>query len=152
MASGDDDAVIEWKVLLCADCERGFGRSSRAKDLSCPHCGCSAPPHLLSRHLNPADAQQAIALANIPLEIRAELTKSMSNSRHKEQKSKRINADDLPVILRAAADENGELDVDSLQVQLSIAGIVMDGEVFADEAAVAGILLNIGAGRWRILD
>ena len=76
----------------------------------------------------------------------------MSNSRHKEQKSKRINADDLPVILRAAADENGELDVDSLQVQLSIAGIVMDGEVFADEAAVAGILLNIGAGRWRILD
>ncbi len=152
MSGEGEDFTVEWKVLLCADCDRAYGRSSRARDLSCPHCGGSTEPRLLSRHLNPEDAQDAISNANIPQEIRSELTKLMSDSRKREKTSKRISVDDLPALLRAAADEAGELDIDSLRIQLAVAGSGNDAETFAEDAAIAGILLNIGAGRWRILD
>lgn len=152
MADEGEDFIVEWKVLLCADCDRAYGRSSRARDLSCPHCGGSTEPRLLSRHLNPEDAQGAISNANIPQEIRSELTKKMGDSRKREKRSKRIRVDELPALLQAAADEAGELDVDSLRIQMAIAGMGDDAETFAEDASTAGILLNIGPGRWRILD
>jgi hypothetical protein len=152
MSGEDEDFTVEWKVLLCADCDKAYGRSSRARDLSCPHCGGSTEPRLLSRHLNPEDAQNAISHANVPQEIRLELAKKMGDSRKREKRSKRIRVDDLPALLQAAANESGELDADSLRIQMAIAGIGDDAETFAEDAAIAGVLLNIGPGRWRILD
>ena len=139
------DAV--WLVLKCESCERAFGRQSSSKSITCPHCN-HADAKILSRHLNAKEASKAVSLANVPAEIRDQLSTWM----HQQPQlfdSSRDTPVDGSTILALAEDESGLITLESLDKALVFAGVNIDAEGFAERASAEGELMNIGPNCWK---
>ena len=134
-----------WLVLMCQSCEQAFGKLRRATDLRCPHCNHSESK-ILSRHMDANEASDAVSLANVPSEIRAQLATWM-------QKQPRDISESEPVdgytILSRASDEDGIITLDSLKKALSSLNSPLDAEAFAEEASAEGELLRVAFNLWK---
>jgi len=136
-----------WLVLLCQSCDRAFGKPSGGKDLRCPHCN-HADSKVLSRHMNASEASNAVSVANVPPEIRDQLS-SWLDGQEKVTSMSDSGSIDGRSILSQAADENGLITIDSLQIILSKANLKMGAEAFAERACAEGELLQDGPNRWK---
>ena len=136
-----------WLVLLCQSCERAFGKPSGSKDLRCPHCNHSESK-VLSRHMNASEASNAVSVANVPPEIREQLSTWLDQQ---EVASPTLNqgAVDGHSILAKATDDNGIVTIESLKIALSQSNLGIDPGIFAEQACAEGELLQDGLNRWK---
>jgi len=134
-----------WLVLMCQSCERAFGKPRRGKDLRCPHCN-HPESKILSRHMDANEASDAVSVANVPPEIRDQLSTWI-------QKQPRDVSESEPVdgytILSRATDEDGFITLDSPKKSLSTLNSPLDAEAFAEEASAEGELLRVAPNRWK---
>ena len=136
-----------WLVLACESCGRAFGRQSSSKTIACPHCN-HTDAKVLSRHLNANDASKAVSLANVPPEIRDQLSTWM----HKQPQlfdSSQDHPADGASILSIAEDESGLITLESLSKALISAGMNIDAEGFAERASAEGELMHVGPNCWK---
>ena len=136
-----------WLVLLCQSCERAFGKPSGSKNLRCPHCN-HGDSKVLSRHMNASEASNAVSVANVPPEIRDQLSSWLDEQEQVTSMSDSGSIDGRS-ILSQAADENGLITIDSLQIVLRKTNFKMGAEAFAERACAEGELLQDGHNRWK---
>ena len=96
--------------------------------------------------MNASEASDAVSVANVPPEIRDQLATWI-------QKQPKGISEPEPVdgltILSRAADEDGIITLDSLNMALSSLNSSLDAEAFAEEASAEGELLRVGVNRWK---
>ena len=136
-----------WLVLQCESCGRAFGRQSTSKSIVCPHCN-HADAKILSRHLNATDASNAVSLANVPPEIRDQLS-TLMNQQTQPFHSNSDNPPDGTSILVAAENKDGIITLESLRKALFSAGYDIDAEGFAEQASAEGELMRVGTDCWK---
>ena len=136
-----------WLVLQCESCGRAFGRQSTSKSIVCPHCN-HTDAKILSRHLNASDASDAVSLANVPPEIRDQLSNWM-NQQSQVNHSNSVSPSDGSSILTSAENEDGIITLESLRKALFSAGFDIDAEGFAERASAEGELMRVGADCWK---
>ena len=136
-----------WLVLLCQSCDRAFGKPNGSKDLRCPHCN-HGDSKVLSRHMNASEASNAVSVANVPPEIRDQLSSWLDEQEQVTSMSDSGSIDGRS-ILSQATDENGFITIDSLQIILTKANLKMGAEAFAERACAEGELLQDGPNRWK---
>ena len=134
-------------VLQCESCGRAFGRKSTSKSIACPHCN-HTDAKILSRHLNANDASKAVSLANVPPEIRDQLSTMIDQQPHFLQSRKEMLVDG-PAILAQAEDESGLITIESLRKTLFSLGMSIDAEGFAELASAEGELMYVGPNCWK---
>ncbi|MDP6907101.1 MAG: hypothetical protein QF440_06770 [Candidatus Thalassarchaeaceae archaeon] len=139
-----------WVVRLCTPCGRAYGKSSRSKDIRCLHCNHSEN-EIISRHNKPEDAQKAVTLHNTPPEIRDELQQWMDKSAELDFRPSRTRNVDGERVLSLAADNEGIVTLESVQMVLDQMRSKITSENFLDAANAAGELLFIEPGVWRLL-
>ncbi|MDP6845161.1 MAG: hypothetical protein QF722_06395 [Candidatus Thalassarchaeaceae archaeon] len=136
-----------WQVLLCRACERAFGKPRNAKGLQCPHCN-HLEAKVLSRHFSANEASSAVSAANVPPEIRDQLS-SWLNDQDNIQSMANSEPLDGHSILSKAADENGIVTIESLENVLVGMNPKLNAESFAEQACAEGELLQDGPNRWK---
>ena len=136
-----------WLVLQCQSCNRSFGRQSTGKSLACPHCN-HADAKILSRHLSASEASKAVSLANVPPEIRDQLSTWMGQQPQLFDAGPETPVDGV-TILAEAEDESGIITLDSLSKALLSAGLNVDAEGFAEQACAEGELMHVGPNCWK---
>ena len=136
-----------WLVLLCQSCQRAFGKPRGSKDLRCPHCN-HAESKILSRHMNASEASNAVSVANVPPEIREQLSTWLDQQEEASPTSNQGPVDG-DSILSKATDVNGIVTVESIKMALGQMNLNMDAEVFAERACAEGELLQDGPNRWK---
>ena len=129
-----------WLVLQCESCNRTFGRQSTGKSLACPHCN-HTDAKILSRHLSANEASKAVSVANVPPEIRDQLSTWMDQQPQLFDAGPETPVDGV-TILADAEDESGLITLDSLQKALLSAGLNIDAEGFAGQAGAEGELMH----------
>ena len=102
-----------WLVLQCQLQPIFFGRQSTGKSLACPHCN-HADAKILSRHLSANEASKAVSVANVPPEIRDQLSTWMEQQPQLFDAGPEVPVDGV-TILAEAEDESGLITPDSLQ-------------------------------------
>ena len=141
------DMESAWLVLLCQSCERAFGKPAGGKNLNCPHCN-AIESKVLSRHLNANEASDAVSVANVPPEIRNQLSSWLEKEK-KVTETVRDGSIDGAMILSKASNEDGIVTLKSLQGALLSLNIGMNPEAFAEYACAEGELLRDGPNRWK---
>ena len=136
-----------WLVLQCESCNRTFGRQSTGKSLACPHCN-HTDAKILSRHLSANEASKAVSVANVPPEIRDQLSTWMDQQPQLFDAGPETPVDGV-TILADAEDESGFITLDSLQKALLSAGLNIDAEGFAGQACAEGELMHVGPNCWK---
>jgi len=160
-ATSDSDAVVKnrrlpsrivqasWLVHLCAACKRAFGKSRQAKDLRCPHCNQSESS-IISRHHSAEEARDAVSLANVPPEIRGDLLTWLAKEKRRQAPAP-VSDVDGGSVLAAAADDNGEMSLESVEISLLNHNSHIDAEAFIEQACAEGELLRVGDNRWKLI-
>ena len=136
-----------WLVLQCQSCSRSFGRQSTGKSLACPHCN-HGDAKILSRHLSANEASKAVSVANVPPEIRDQLSTWMDQQPQLFDGGPETPVDGV-TILAEAEDESGIITLDSLSKALLSAGLNVDAEGFAEQACAEGELMHVGPNCWK---
>ncbi len=136
-----------WLVLQCESCGRAFGRQSLSKSIACPLCNHS-DAKVLSRHLNAKDASKAVSLANVPPEIRTQLSSWMDQQPQVFDSTEESSLDGSG-ILAEAENEDGLISLESLRKALFSAGVNIDAEGFAERASAEGELMQVGPNCWK---
>jgi predicted nucleic acid-binding Zn-ribbon protein len=138
-----------WLVHLCAACKRAFGKSRQAKDLRCPHCNRSESS-IISRHHSAEEARDAVSLANVPAEIRDDL-QTWQGKEKRRQAPVPVSDVDGGSVLATAADDNGELNLESVEISLLKHNSHIDAEAFIEQACAEGELLRAGENLWKLI-
>jgi hypothetical protein len=94
------------------------------------------------------EASNAVSVANIPPEIRNQLSTWLDEQENHAPASD-LGSVDGRSILSEAADENGLITIDSLQIVLEKVNLKIDAEAFAERACAEGELLQHGLDRWK---
>ena len=160
-ATSDYDTVVKnrrlpsslvqasWLVHLCAACKRAFGKSRQSKDLRCPHCNRSESS-IISRHHSAEEARDAVSLANVPPEIRGDLQIWQAKEK-RHQAPVPVSDVDGGSVLATAADDNGELNLESVEISLLNHNSHIDAEAFIEQACADGEWLRAGPNRWKLI-
>ena len=98
--------------------------------------------------MNASEASNAVSVANVPPEIREQLSTWLDEQ---EVASPTLNhgAVDGHSILAKATDDNGIVTIESLKIALSQLNLGIDPEIFAEQACAEGELLQDGLNRWK---
>ena len=156
MSEPRDKPVSTHFVLRCADCDICFGRISGAAGSTCPHCGSGAEHRIVERVGVIEELQTKVALANLPeglmgqLEQRVLADAADSPSEYNEPPVL-TSANMLEILSRLGAEDEVIQERD-VQDQLDRLGIrEPDAAQVCETCAAAGLLLDLGEGRWRPL-
>ena len=115
--------------------------------MQCPHCN-HFEAKILSRHFSANEASNAVSAANVPPEIREQLSSWLNDQKVTQQMA---NSEPLDghSILSKATDENGIVTIESLEKVLEDANSKINAESFAEQACAEGELLQDGPNRWK---
>ena len=98
--------------------------------------------------MNASEASNAVSVANVPPEIREQLSTWLDQQEEAQPTSNHGPVDGNSILSRAA-DDNGIVTVESIKIALSQMNLSMDAEVFAERACAEGELLQDGPNRWK---
>ena len=98
--------------------------------------------------MNASEASNAVSVANVPPEIRDQLSNWLGQQ---EMLNPAVNHGTIDghTILAKASDEDGIVTLESLTMVLSQMNIDIDPEIFAEQASTEGELLQDGPNRWK---
>ncbi len=140
-----------WMLLKC-QCGHSFGvrQGSRA---SCSRCGESDKITTTAVFSDSARLAQAVATANLPTEIRAEVeSKVKKENLRREASRERAGINTIHRILRDSTDAQGILTLARLRDNLAAEGIVEPtAEQVVGSAEEEGVVHRSGQEQWRWL-
>ncbi len=136
-----------WLVLQCQSCGQSFGRQSSSKSIACPHCN-HADAKVISRHFTATEASDAVSLANVPTEIRDQLSNWISQQPPTFDSSQNTPVDGNSILAKAE-NEDGIITLQSLRNALVSLGMDIDVEEFAEHASAEGELIRFGTNCWK---
>jgi len=153
--SGDKPASTHF-VLRCADCDICFGRISRATGSTCPHCGSGAEHRIVERVGEIEELQTRVALANLPEGLRGQLEQRVladaADSPSEPNEPPVLTSDNMLEILTRLGADVDVIEERDVQDELDRLGIEEpDAAQMCETLAAAGLLLDLGEGRWRPL-
>ena len=153
--SGDKQAATHF-VLRCADCAICFGRISGTARSTCPHSGSAAEHRIVERVDEIEELQTKVALANLPDGLSAQLEQRVladaEDSLIEANEPPELTSEDLIEILSKLGTNDEVLNEGDVQDELDKLGIEEpDATQMCETCAAAGLLLDIGEGRWRPL-
>lgn len=139
-------------MLLKCQCGHSFGvrQGSRA---SCSRCGESDKITTTAVFSDSAQLAQAVATANLPTEIRAEVESKMKKENLRREASReRAGVDTIHRILRDSTDAQGILTLAQLRDNLAAEGIAEPtAEQVVGSAEEEGVVHRSGQDQWRWL-
>ena len=94
------------------------------------------------------EASDAVALGNVPPEIREQLKDWMQKEAPPPSASSSVPVDGN-TILSKATDDAGFITVESLKKALSALNSSIDAEAFAETASAEGELIRVDSNRWK---
>lgn len=94
------------------------------------------------------EASDAVALGNVPPEIREQLKDWMQKEASSPSASPSAPVDGN-TILSKATDDDGFITVESLKKALGALNSSIDAEAFAEEASAEGELIRVDSNRWK---
>ena len=94
------------------------------------------------------EASDAVALGNVPPEIREQLKDWMQTEDPSPSASSSAPVDGN-TILSKATDDDGFITVESLKKALSALNSSIDAEAFAETASAEGELIRVDSNRWK---
>jgi hypothetical protein len=140
-----------WMLLKC-QCGHSFGvrQGSRA---SCSRCGESDKITTTAVFSDSAQLAQAVATANLPTEIRAEVESKMKKENLRREASReRAGINTIHRILRDSTDIQGILTLARLRDNLAAEGISEPtAEQVVGSAEEEGVVHRSGQDQWRWL-
>ena len=140
-------------MLLKCQCGHSFGvrQGSRA---SCSRCGESDKITTTAVFSDSAQLAQAVATANLPTEIRAEVESKMKKENLRREASReRAGVDTIHRILRDSTDAQGILTLAQLRDNLAAEGIAEPtAEQVVGSAEEEGVVHRSGQDQWRWLE
>ncbi len=153
--SGDKPASTHF-VLRCADCDICFGRISRATGSTCPHCGSGAEHRIVERVGEIEELQTRVALANLPEGLRGQLEQRVladaADSPSEPNEPPVLTSDNMLEILTRLGVDDDVIEERDVQDEIDRLGIEEpDAAQMCETLAAAGLLLDLGEGRWRPL-
>jgi len=98
--------------------------------------------------MNASEASNAVSVANVPPEIREQLSTWLDQQEEASPTSNQGPVDG-DSILSKATDVNGIVTVESIKMALGQMNLNIDAEVFAERACAEGELLQDGPNRWK---
>ena len=153
--TGDPQCVIDF-VLRCADCTICFGRISGAAGGTCPHCGSAAEHRIVERVGELEQLQTRVALANVPEGLSGQLEQRVladaADSPSEPNEPPVLTSDNMLEILTRLGADDEVIEERDVQDELDRLGIEEpDAAQMCETLAAAGLLLDLGEGRWRPL-
>jgi len=140
-------------MLLKCQCGHSFGvrQGSRA---SCSRCGESDKITTTAVFSDSAQLAQAVATANLPTEIRAEVESKMKKENLRREASReRAGINTIHRILRDSTDVQGILTLARLRDNLAAEGISEPtAEQVVGSAEEEGVVHRSGQDQWRWLE
>ena len=94
------------------------------------------------------EASDAVALGNVPPEIREQLKDWMQKEVPSPSASSSVPVDGN-TILSKATDDDGFITVESLKQALNALNSSIDAEAFAEAASAEGELIRVDSNRWK---
>ena len=94
------------------------------------------------------EASDAVALGNVPPEIREQLKDWMQKEAPSPSASSPVPIDGN-TILSKATDDDGFITLESLKKALSALNSPLDAEAFAETASAEGELIRVDSNRWK---
>jgi len=140
-----------WMLLICK-CGHSFGARQGAR-VSCSRCGESDKISTKAVFSDSAQLAQAVATANLPTEIRAEVESKMKKvSQRREATRERAGVNTIHRILRDSTDAQGILTLSRLRDNLAAEGIAEPtAEQVVGSAEEEGVVHRSGQEQWRWL-
>lgn len=145
-----------WLLLKCK-CGHAFGARQGAR-ATCSRCGASENHTTSAVFSESAQLAEAVATANLPQEIRAEVKNKLGEEKrrwlaHRERAGiQRTNVETIHRILRKSTDAQGILTLGSLRSNLAAEGIDQPtAEHVIGEAEEQGVVRRSGQDQWRWL-
>jgi hypothetical protein len=89
-------------------------------------------------------------MANVPAEIRGDLETWVGKEKRR-QAPVPVSDVDGDSVLAAAADDNGELSLESVEISLLNQNSHIDAEAFIEQACAEGELLRAGENLWKLI-
>jgi predicted nucleic acid-binding Zn-ribbon protein len=139
-------------MLLNCKCGHSFGARQGAR-ASCSRCGESDKITTTAVFSDSARLAQAVATANLPTEIRAEVESKMKKENLRREASReRAGVDTIHRILRDSTDAQGVLTIARLRDNLAAEGIAEPtAEQVVGSAEERGVVHRSGQEQWRWL-
>ncbi len=145
-----------WLLLKCK-CGHAFGARQGAQ-ASCSRCGASENLTTSAVFSDSAQLADAVATANLPTEIRAEVEEKLGKERRRRQASResagiqRAGVETIHRILRQSTDAQGILTLAALRSNLAAEGIEQpSAEQVMGSAEEQGVVTRSGQEQWRWL-
>ena len=156
MNESGDEPVSTHFVLRCADCDICFGRISGAAGSTCPHCGSGAEHRIVERVGGIEQLQTRVALANLPEGLMGQLEQRVladaADSPSEYNESPVLTSANMLEILSSLGVDDEVIQESDVQDELDKLGIEEpDAAQVCETCAAAGLLLDLGEGRWRLL-
>ncbi|MDP6639872.1 MAG: hypothetical protein QF817_02255 [Candidatus Poseidoniaceae archaeon] len=143
-----------WDVLRCPDCSQTYGRK-RGTAPRCSRCGRTGEDGVIivAQAENVHDLRDAIAMANVPKEIRQELQGKLPKERMTlpiagEEKAPQQSL----AAIASATDDFGVITIERLELALRKKGISAQPIQIVEWAESEGLLLRLDEGRWQTLE
>ncbi len=145
------DMSDPWQRLVCNVCRLSMGVSGAAKDRRCKHCG-SDSTGVVESFDDAAALAASVASSNLPKSIRAEFEEAIASRSHLVPGVRKSDSFDPRRLVRDSTVE-GEVTLDRAVRIAGRYGVTKEEvQGILEMAAMEGVLMQIGDGRWRLLE
>ncbi len=140
-------------VIRCISCERHFGSLRNDKSFLCPGCGEHGEYPVVGRAKNSGDLRKKVSLANVPPELRDEMKRKIKADDYQDYQEDSASAPALLKLLSNLVDEDGKLNIATVQNELNRRRIVLpDAQELIDMAESQGLLMRDTTTEWKWLE
>jgi predicted RNA-binding Zn-ribbon protein involved in translation (DUF1610 family) len=140
-------------VIRCTSCERHFGSLRNNKSFVCPGCGESGEYPIVERAKDSGDLRKRVSFANVPPELRDEMKRKIKVDDYQDYQEDSASAPSLLKLLRNLVDEEGKVNISTVQNELDRRGIALpDAQELIDMAESQGLLLRDTPTEWKLLE
>jgi predicted RNA-binding Zn-ribbon protein involved in translation (DUF1610 family) len=140
-------------VIRCTSCERHFGSLRNDKSFACPGCGEHGEYPIVGRAKDSGDLRKRVSIANVPPELRDEMKRKIKVDDYQDYQEDSASAPSLLKLLTNLVDEEGKLNISTVQNELDRREIVLpDAQELIDMAESQGLLLRDTPTEWKLLE
>lgn len=140
-------------VIRCTYCERHFGILRNDKSFLCPGCGEYGEYPIVGRAKDSGDLRKRVSIANVPPELRDEMKRKIKADDYQDYQEDSASAPSLLKLLSNLVDEEGKVNISTVQNELDRRGIALpDAQELIDMAESQGLLLRDTPTEWKLLE
>ncbi|MBS72200.1 MAG: hypothetical protein CMO20_04515 [Thermoplasmata archaeon] len=114
-----DSQIREFLIIRCNDCNSHFGTLKSSEIYYCPKCGQNGEYPIVDRARDSNELSKKVSMANVPPELREELLQRTDVIEYVDYDVDTISAKQLLRIISNNVDEDGLINLQQIEIELT---------------------------------